>query len=229
MTLKTIATGSSGNCYILTSDNDKHLILDAGIPIAEIKKGLNYDVENVVGAIVSHSHKDHSLSVNKLKKMGIPIWQPYLSDKVRMRTRLGEFEIECFNVPHNGTPNRAFLIKVDGSTILYCTDFEYCPYDLTSRNIDTMIIEMNYQADRISDMDEHRQHVVLGHAEEKTTIEILKQNIKSIKNVILIHMSNSGSLDRGLAMKHVREVIPEYIVVEWAIPGKTYNISLIPF
>ena len=38
MTLKTIATGSTGNCYILTSDSGKHLILDAGIPIAEIKK-----------------------------------------------------------------------------------------------------------------------------------------------------------------------------------------------
>lgn len=229
MTLKTIATGSTGNCYILTADNGKQLILDAGIPIAEIKRGLDFDVENVVGAIVTHCHKDHSLSVSKLRTMGIPVWTPYILDFVRQKTRLGEFDIECFDVPHNGTPCRAFIIKVEGTTILYCTDYEYIPYRLDKKQINVMLIEMNYQTDRIADMDSHRQHTVLGHAEERTTIDVIAKNMKHLRKVILCHMSKSGSLDRELAMKHIREVVPDYIEVVWAKETTTEDISDCPF
>lgn len=229
MTIKTLETGSKGNCYILTANSGKQLIIDAGIPIAEIKRGLDFDVENVVGAIVTHCHKDHSLSVSKLRTMGIPVWTPYTSDFVRQKTRLGEFDIECFDVPHNGTPCRAFIIKVEGTTILYCTDYEYIPYRLDKKQINVMLIEMNYQIDRIADMDSHRQHTVLGHAEERTTIDVIAKNIKHLRKVILCHMSKSGSLDRELAMKHIREVVPDYIEVVWAKENTTEDISECPF
>ena len=50
MTLKCIGSGSSGNCYILTCNNEK-LILDCGMPIKDIKKGLNWNVKDVVGVL----------------------------------------------------------------------------------------------------------------------------------------------------------------------------------
>lgn len=56
MKLKCIATGSTGNCYTLTPDNGETLILDCGIPIKEIKKGLNWDVRGIKGVIISHTH-----------------------------------------------------------------------------------------------------------------------------------------------------------------------------
>lgn len=230
MTLKTISTGSSpGNCYALTADNGEILLLDAGIPIAEIKKGLDYDIENVCACIITHVHKDHSLSANKLKTMGIPVWQPYLSDTVRMRTHLGKFEIECFDVPHNGIPCRAFLIKCEDTTILYATDFELIPYNLQKKNINVMLIEMNYQSDRIVDIDAHRQHTILGHAEEKTTIGVITNNMEHLRKVILCHMSKSGSLDRKIAMQHIREAVPEYIEVIWAKNNTVEDISECPF
>ena len=51
MTLKCIGSGSSGNCYILTSDSGETLILDCGIPIKEIKKGLDWNVKGIVGVL----------------------------------------------------------------------------------------------------------------------------------------------------------------------------------
>lgn len=228
MTLKTIATGSTGNCYILTSDSGKHLILDAGIPIAEIKKGLDFDIENTVACICTHVHKDHSLSANKLKKMGIPVWQPYLSDHKRQKTHLGEFECESFELPHNGCPNVGYLIRVGGQVIAYMTDMEYCGWDLSKQNINVMLIEMNYQKDRI-DGNSHMTHVVLGHAEEQTTIEVIKHNMKHLRTVILCHMSNSGALDRELAMQRIKEAIPAYIEVEFAKENTVIDLSEIPF
>lgn len=227
MTLKCIATGSNGNCYILTSDSGKHLILDAGVPISEIKQGLDYDIEKVEGCVISHSHKDHVLSANKIEYFS-PVWHPYLSENKREHTHIGEFDIQTFFLPHDAE-NRGFIIKVGNQTICYMTDFEYCQYNLSSLNISTMIISLNYQEDMIEEIGEHERHVIKDHSEEKTVIEILKQNVKSLKNVILIHMSNSGYLDRNVAMERIRKEIPEYINVYWAKPGETYNISEIPF
>lgn len=55
MTLKTINTGSSGNCYILTCNNEK-LILDCGLPIKVIKQGLDFDLGGIQGVLISHAH-----------------------------------------------------------------------------------------------------------------------------------------------------------------------------
>lgn len=55
MKLKCLASGSSGNCYLLSSDTET-LILDCGIPIMEIKKGLNFDLGGIVGVVVTHAH-----------------------------------------------------------------------------------------------------------------------------------------------------------------------------
>ena len=56
MNLKCLSSGSQGNCYILTANNGEKLILDCGITIKEIKKGLDWNLRSVVGVIVSHSH-----------------------------------------------------------------------------------------------------------------------------------------------------------------------------
>ena len=56
MTLKCINSGSSGNCYTLTSDSGETLILDCGIPIKEIKKGLNWNIRGIQGVIITHAH-----------------------------------------------------------------------------------------------------------------------------------------------------------------------------
>lgn len=51
MKLKCIATGSSGNCYLLQAGSGETLILDCGIPIKEIKKGLDWNIKDVVGVL----------------------------------------------------------------------------------------------------------------------------------------------------------------------------------
>lgn len=229
MILKCLATGSKANCYVLKRDNGEMLILDAGLPINEIKKGIEFDVANLKGAIITHGHGDHVLSAEKLKQF-TPVWKPYEIERKKLHTHLGDFDITSFDVPHNGVENRGFLIGVDEQMILYVTDFEYIPYNLASKNIDTMLIELNYQAENIEDNpNNHLSHVILGHAEEKVTIEILRQNVKSLRNVILCHMSNSGNLNRELAMKNIKGVLPNYVQVSWAKAGETYNISKIPF
>lgn len=50
LTLRVLATGSSGNCYFLRHDNGV-LILDGGIPSKDIKKALNWRLEGIQAMI----------------------------------------------------------------------------------------------------------------------------------------------------------------------------------
>lgn len=56
MHLKCLGSSSAGNCYLLTSSSGETLILDCGIPIKEIKKGLNWHIRGIRGMIISHAH-----------------------------------------------------------------------------------------------------------------------------------------------------------------------------
>lgn len=55
MILKCLASGSSGNCYLLEC-REEVLILDCGIPIKQIKQGLNWNLGGIEGVVVTHAH-----------------------------------------------------------------------------------------------------------------------------------------------------------------------------
>ena len=115
MKLKCLGSGSSGNCYLLTADNGETLLLDAGLPIMDIKRGLNWDVKCVVGAICTHAHKDHSLSVSDLEHMGIPVFKPYES-------------LEPMEIGFTGGKIMAFdLTTLDGKWTHTNADGSECP------------------------------------------------------------------------------------------------------
>jgi Cft2 family RNA processing exonuclease len=56
LTIYCTGTGSSGNNYILKSDNGKMLLLDLGLKKSEIMKAIDYNVSDVEGTIVTHGH-----------------------------------------------------------------------------------------------------------------------------------------------------------------------------
>lgn len=229
MTFKTIATGSNGNSFILTNDEGHHLMIEAGLPIGELKKGIEFDVENWQGLVCSHSHKDHSLSVSHVRKMGIPIFLPYKFDKPRMRTTIGDFVIETFPVPHNGCENRGMIVNADGQKICFLIDLEYCPYDLSKQDIDILIVECNYISDLVDDNLPNIVHKTLGHCELQTTIGIIQSCSKHIRKVILTHASKGATMDKERALKEIRSEIPSYIDVVFAKSNTSEDISKCPF
>lgn len=55
MHLKILGSSSHGNCYILQSATDT-LIIECGIRYKDILQGLNFNLQGVVGALISHQH-----------------------------------------------------------------------------------------------------------------------------------------------------------------------------
>ena len=77
MTIHTLASGSEGNCLLL-SDGDVHLLLDAGISTRRIKTGLlqlGLTMADVDGVLITHEHSDHVSGLqNMVKQHRIPIY-----------------------------------------------------------------------------------------------------------------------------------------------------------
>lgn len=200
MKLRVLGTGSTGNCYVLIRDNGEKVILDCGIPTDLIIKGLDYDIKGVKGVFVTHRHQDHCLSKNHLKAMGLDVLAPYSYPAVG-----GHFQgwsWHCFPLPHNGTKNYGFVIQVDGKTILYLTDFEYCPYTFKNYKPDYIIVECNYQKEYVDENIPNLVHKVMGHCELNTTKEFVMANkTENLKDVVIVHTSNACNRDE------IKEVI----------------------
>ena len=218
MTLKCINSGSSGNCYILTSDSGETLILDCGIPIKEIKKGLNWNIRNVVDCIVSHVHSDHSKSVEDLEAMGIPILAPYLGDSSKSMN-MGEFTVKHFdlttidgNWTHtdaNGEPCPiyGFLIThKEMGRMLYITDCNLIKWRF--KDINHILLGVNYDKDLIDrDNTGKANHVFRGHLSIDTACDFVKANYSdSLQNVIMCHLSAENA-DSDSFIKKMKRVV----------------------
>jgi phosphoribosyl 1,2-cyclic phosphodiesterase len=53
--IKALASGSTGNCYIV-SDSNTTIMIECGISITRIKKGCGFKLHEIQGCLVSHEH-----------------------------------------------------------------------------------------------------------------------------------------------------------------------------
>ena len=231
MKLKCLGSGSSGNCYLLTADNGETLLLDAGIPIMDIKRGLNWDIKCVVGAVTTHAHKDHSLSVKDLEVMGIPIFAPYMSLEHKGMGS-GAFKIQAFdlttldgkwthtNADGSECPCYGFMIThPEIGKLLYITDTEFVKWRF--REVNHILISCNYQKKYIADDANGAKsfHVYRGHMELETVKEfVTANNSDALQNVILCHLSRDNA-DADECVAEVKKIVP-LANVDYAKAGK---------
>lgn len=205
MRLKCLGSSSSGNCYLLTSGSGETLILDCGIPIKEIKKGLNWNIKCVVGVLCTHRHQDHSKSLNDFKTMGIPVYAPYISQKP-MAIGSGAFRIQSFDLTtvdgrwtHTNTdgtecPCYGFLIAhKEMGKLLYITDTELIKWRF--KGINHILLGVNYDKDLVNADDVAKNnHVFRGHLEIGTACDFVKANYSDhLQNVIMCHLSSENA------------------------------------
>lgn len=231
MKLKCIATGSTGNCYLLTSDSGETLILDCGIPIKEIKKGLDWNIKDVMGVLCTHKHLDHSKSLDNFKKMSIPVFAPY--QRNYNKKNYGGFTIYPFplqtldgNWTHtdaNGEPCLIYGFLITHKEIgkmLYITDTELIKWKF--KGINHILLGTNYDKDLVNvDNQSKANHVFRGHLSIDTACDFVKANYSdSLQNVIMCHLSSENS-DRDSFIEKMRKVACG-ANVDVAEPGKEW-------
>lgn len=209
--IKVLASGSSGNCYLLETEKET-LILECGIRYKDILKGLNFDLIKVVGCLVTHEHKDHCKAVNEVMSSGINV---YMSEgtsagiefKIPVETaayrlnylrhnipkHIGGFTVLPFNVEHDVNEPLGFLIHhKELGKIVFVTDSYYLKTVFRTK-IDHILIECNYSESILNEIPPYRARVLKSHMSLETLKEALKSwNLKNTKDITLIHISEGN-------------------------------------
>lgn len=223
ITLKVGGSGSSGNCYCI-ADGEKVFLLDAGIPLPDIKRLIDWKVWEVSGCFVSHFHLDHSKSANKLRNMGIQLFEPYKGGNTKFSK--DGWKLNAFELPHNDVANMGVaIISPSGHRLLYMTDFSYSKYTFTKMKLQTILIECNHMDDVAEEDNEGKfYHVLRGHSSLSVVKEFLRVNqTEELKTVILCHLSSENA-DESEMLKQVQEVVGEKVKV--VIAKKHLSIDL---
>lgn len=231
MSIKILASGSSGNCYLLET-KEETLILECGIRYKDILKGLNFDLSKVVGCLVSHEHKDHCKAVDEIMNAGIDVYMSAGTEegidfkssathrinivKHGKRYKIGGFDVVPFNVEHDVSEPLGFLLQhKELGKILFATDTYYLRN--TFKNVDHILIECNYSEDILEEIPPYRARVLKSHMSLETLKETLKTwDLSRTKDITLIHISE-GNGEPKRFRKEIEELtgIKTYV----AMPG----------
>lgn len=220
MLLKTIATGSSGNCHALIAGTGEILLLDLGENEKKIKKGIGWKISDVVGAIVTHKHADHSKSVNEFERMGVPVLKPYENESDIGLKNISGFRVQAFDLTTIGgrwthtdadgtdCPIFGFLIMhKEMGRMLYITDTAIVKWRF--KNINHILLGVNYDRNMIyPDNEGKKNHIFGGHLEIGTACEFVRaNNSDSLHNVIMCHLS-ADNADSDKFIERMKKVCP---------------------
>lgn len=208
MDIKIIASGSSGNAYLI-GDGKTRLLLDAGIPFKRIQIGCGFRTSSIDGCLVTHRHGDHAAAISKLLQRGITVYSNedvaglypgVQSVEARREFRIGTFRILPFEAEHD-VPCYGYQVTSTetGEKLVYITDSAYVMY--TFSGLTHIMIEANYAQDIIIDnvKDERvplslAARVMETHMSIETLLDLLRSNdMSKVRQIYLLHLSDNNS------------------------------------
>ena len=169
MRMCSIASGSSGNCIYVGSDNS-HLLIDTGISKKRIEEGLNkleIKGDELDGILITHEHSDHIKGLGVFsRKYEIPIYAtPGTIEGIRNCKSLGKLpegllhEIEIdhpfslgtlninpFAISHDANEPSGYRFEQDGKKIAVATDLgKYDEYTVENlKDLNAVLLESNH-------------------------------------------------------------------------------------
>lgn len=210
--IKTLATGSKGNCYHIT-DGSTPLLLECGISFKQIQQGVNFETSNLSGVLVTHEHKDHCKGVESVLNRGLDVYMSKGTQEAlhlqhhRIKTveskkqfRVGTWTILPFDVQHDVNEPLGFLLQSDnGGKLLFATDTYYVKYRFTG--LTHIMIECNYDQQTLDDNVESgrvhpamRKRVMRSHFSLENLLEFFKANdLSKVEEIHLLHLSDGNS------------------------------------
>lgn len=249
MELQVIATGSSGNAYVLRSEGAHSLLLDAGVPVKRLLTEIR-DWRNLEGCLVTHEHMDHAKSALDVAGLGVPVYatrgtiealgagcdlRGMVGVLMGQLIEVGGFIVLPFGTEHDAAEPCGWLIRAKGTgeTVLYATDTYYLRN--TFPGVHYWIIECNYDESVLAEQlgageiaEPLRDRLMRSHMSLRRTCDTLKANdLTETRAIVLVHLSDERS-DEKMMVETVKAMAG--IDDVWAAEaGKTYRLELIPF
>jgi len=212
ISIKTLASGSSGNAYLVT-DGHTPLLLECGISYRDIQVATKFQTGDIAGCLISHEHKDHTKGLKDVLKAGIDVYasQGTIDQegikhhrlkpiKARQQFEIGTWMILPFDVEHDVAEPLGFLLQNKlGERLLFATDTYYVRYKFNG--LTHIMVECNYSLDIL---DENiadgrvpsvlRRRLIKSHFSLENVKEFLKANdLSKVQEIHLIHLSSNNS------------------------------------
>lgn len=214
MLIRSYASSSRGNCYLI-SDGKTKLLIECGISIEKIKKEVG--LSSFDACLVSHEHQDHSKAMVDLirsckkvyaskgtistKENTKPFENYCIAIKSGVPVEIGSFVVIPFAVNHDALEPLGFYIMSNETkeTLVFATDTYYISHQF--KEINYLMIECNYAKDiLLSNLKtcyitkKQVERIKKSHFELSNVKKFIKsQNIEAIKEIYLMHLSSTNS------------------------------------
>lgn len=219
--IKVIATGSSGNSYLVADQTGNKLLLECGITFTALKKALRFNFKGIQGCLVSHEHKDHCrciadclgaciecyCSVGTATALNLKHHRLH-HIKAGKQIKIGSWNILPFEAMHDAVEPLCFLIQNGEDKLLFATDTYYIKHKFVG--LTDVLIECNYDLEALNEnietgnVNEARKKRILRSHMNLDTCKgfFLANDIRELRSITLIHVSN----DNGVVDKFKKEI-----------------------
>ena len=229
-----IGSSSKGNAYAIKTENSC-LLIEAGISVKAVKKALDFDLTDIEGCLISHSHGDHSSKMKEYNKAGIICYgndetmngsnyQRVIKSKEKLI--LNEFVIMPFEVKHDVKCFGYFIKHPEIGKLIFITDALFIPAKFVGVN--HWLIEANYSSVIMDEMLETEKitpaqanRTILNHMSIENCVSGLeKQDLSDTLTITLLHLSDGNSDTQAFKSKIERStgtpcnVADEGVIIE---------------
>lgn len=216
--LTILASGSSGNCAYLETE-DTRLLIDAGLSARQIRQRLlaiGRTPENLNGILITHEHTDHTQGLGVLAgKLQIPVYCNRLTKEavacqfqVPLDFRLfatgsafdlGDISIDTFSVPHDAHDPVGFLLRTHSGNIGFLTDLGHATRLVIERvrAAHALVLESNHDVKMLQDDTKRpwatKQRILSrhGHLSNDAAARLATEIVTSeLRHLYLGHLSS---------------------------------------
>lgn len=220
----TLASGSSGNCAVV-SNGRVHILLDAGISTRRISQGLKalgVELRHISGVLITHEHTDHVAALPVLcRQMGAPLYTAEgtarelcgrwdgLVERFRVfepgqRFTVDGLEVGTFATSHDCACPVGFFVTDGRRKLALCTDTGVITPEAREgvRGAHTLIGEFNYDPEmlRTGPYPVHLKERIRGdrgHLSNELGGQLAAWAAEQgARRVVLAHLSQENNLPR---------------------------------
>ena len=192
-------------------------MIECGVSWQNIEKALSYNLDNIIGCLLSHEHKDHSFAIEKVIEAGINVYSGFDTLKAlglaehRRTIRLIHseittidacFAIQPFNIEHDAVEPLGFIIYEIGTkeSLLFAIDTSHIKYRFEIP-LRIVALECSYERERLKDRvaqgeipEVVARRLLDSHMEKHATMSYIENrcDLSKCSEIHLLHLSGDN-------------------------------------
>ena len=220
--VRTLASGSSGNC-LLVRGGGTSVLVDAGIScrrIVNALRELGVEPQELAGVLITHEHADHIAGLATLtKQYRLPVyasrgtgWElcrriAFVEDLLRpfepgAAFQSGDLEVTSFPTPHDAAQSVGYVLSHGGKRAAVATDLGHVTPEVERavRGVDLLVCEANHDVEWVRSNGRYPYPLKArilgdrGHLSNEAGAELAWTAVEGgARAVVLAHLSHENN------------------------------------